>query len=264
MPCGPRHPEVLCFARPMSISRENLGMVFWIIPLCLQPLIALSITLRRLISRFPIFFSYTLLVSARDLILLFFKHNRRMYSWIYFLGEPLAIVLGLAVIYEVLWQLIRPYATLRTLGIRSFWVTVCVALLAGLWILQISQFGQSQFWIDSLVLIERSARFAQVGVLIGFILFISHLGLTWKHYVAGIVVGFGVAAGFQLAVFELRSTQVIPAGTFHLLDSGAYNIAVLVWAIYFLPPRREMEPPPTLPKTDLPRWDEVLRGYLHQ
>ena len=139
----------------MSTVRENLRMVFWIIPLFLQPLIAFSIILRHYITRFPVFFSYTLLVSARDLILLFFRHNKRAYSWIYFVGEPLAIVLGLAVIYEVLWRLIRPYATLRALAARTFWAIVCVALLVGLWMLQTSEFGRTQFWIDSLVLIER-------------------------------------------------------------------------------------------------------------
>src|SRR5690348_2168565 len=102
----------------MSALREKLGMVFWIIPLSLQPFIAVAIALRRQIKSFPVFFLYTLFVAARDLILLLLKRNMRLYSWIYFLSEPLAIALGLAVIYEVLWQLVRPYSMLRILGVR--------------------------------------------------------------------------------------------------------------------------------------------------
>ena len=239
-------------------------MLFWIVPLCLQPLIAFSIGLRRQIRNFPIFFVYTLFVSTRDLVLLFVRHNARMYSWIYFLGEPLAILLGVAVIYEILWQLIRQYDTLRALGMRLFWLSVAVTMLAGLWMFYGSEFGRGEFRMESVVLIERSARFVQVGVLIVFILFISHLGLTWKHYTSGIVAGFGVAAGLQLAVFELRSTQLIAADTFHLLNSLGYNVAVLIWAIYFFSPLSEINELGRLPATDLARWDEILRRYLNQ
>src|SRR5438270_11627217 len=107
-------------------TRQELGIVFWIIPLCLQPLIALAIIVRRLRNQFPLFFLYTLFVSGRDLALLFLRHNTRLYSWIYFVAEPVAIILGLAIIYEVFWQLMRPYQMLRTLGVRLFWMSLGV------------------------------------------------------------------------------------------------------------------------------------------
>ena len=248
-----------------STIEAEWGMVLWILPLCLQPLIALAMVLRGLIGSFPIFFVYTLFVSARDFVLLFVQHNRNIYSWIYFLAEPLAIVLGVAVVYEVLWQFVRPYEPVRALGARLFWGSLAIAGLAGLLMLRTSEYGQRNLWIESLVLLERSARFVQVGVLIVFIFFISQLGLTWKHYAVGIVAGFGVAAGLQLVLFELRSAHAIPSGTFKLLDSMAYNIAVLIWATYFLSPRIETTSPrATLPQSDLPRWDEILRRYLRR
>jgi len=238
-------------------------MAFWIVPLCLQPLIAIAIATRRQVRTFPLFFVYTLFVSTRDLALLFIKHNMRIYSWVYFLSEPLAIALGVAVIYEVSWHQIRSYSPLRSLGIRVFWATLGLALLAGTTMLKTSEFGQEKLWIESFFLLERSARFIQVEILIVFILFISHLGLTWKHYSAGIVAGFGIAAGLQLALYQLRPMKAIADADFYLLMSAAYNIAVLIWATYFLPPRRETQPPSELPKTDLPRWDEILRRYLN-
>src|SRR5262245_48023546 len=130
--------RILCSAQPMSTAREKLGIVFWVIPLCLQPLIALAIVLRRLTRHVQIFFAYTLLVSARDLVLLFVKHDMRIYAWIYWLSEPLAFVLGVAAIYEVLWQLVRPYDTLRSAGVRLFCGSVAVAVLAGLLMLRTS------------------------------------------------------------------------------------------------------------------------------
>lgn len=247
----------------MRTSQQQLGIVFWIVPLFLQPLIALAIIARRKATDFPVFFLYTLLVSGRDLILLFLKPNSRPYGWVYFVGELVTIVLGLAVIYEVLWHLIRPYEMLRALGVRLFWMSLAVAVLMALTMLKSSQFGRTTDWL-SVLLVERSARFVQVGVLIAFILFISRLGLTWKDYTAGIVVGFGIAAGLQLALFELKSLHAISDTLFILLNSAAYNCAVLVWALYFIPQRMQTDVPVELPRTDLARWDELLRRYLNR
>jgi len=249
---------------PMSTVGEELRIVFWIIPLCLQPLIALAIFLRHQTRSFPRFFLYTLFVPARDLVLLFLKRNLPIYSWAYFLSEPLVIALGLAVIYEVLWHLIRPYHTLWTVSVRLFSATLGLAALVGLTMLKTSEFGQTKFWIESLFLVERSARFVQVGVLIVFILFISHLGLTWKHHGAGIVAGFGIAAGLQLALYELRSLGLIEDEYFYLLMSMGYDVAVFVWTIYFFSPGRKADLEIGLPKTDLARWDEILRRYLNR
>lgn len=255
---------VLCSAQPMSTIPEKLGMVFWILPLCLQPLIALAMASRRLIRSFSIFFMYTLFVSTRDLVLLCMRHDRRTYSWVYFLSEPFAIGLGVAVVYEAVWHLIQLYSNVRSVWRRLFWGSTGIMFLAGLTMLRTSEFGRTKFWIDSLFLAERSARFFQVAVLIVFILFISHLGLTWKHYTSGIVAGFGIAAGLQLALYEIRATHGITDSRFYLLMSMAYNIAVVVWTMYFLPPRRESEMRGALPQTDLPRWDVILRRYLRR
>ena len=247
----------------MRTGQQRLGIVFWILPMFLQVLITLAIAARNLIRDFPVFLLYTLSVSGRDLILLFLKPNTRLYARIYFAGEPLTIILGLAVIYEVLWHLIRPYEVVRTMGVRLFWMSTAVAVLTGLTMLKSSQFGRTTVWF-SVLLVERSARFVQVGVLIAFILFISRLGLTWKHYTAGIVAGFGIAAGLQLALFELRSLHAVSDNLFILLNSAAYNCAVLVWALYFIPRRMQTDVPVQLPKTDLARLDQLLRRYLNK
>lgn len=245
-------------------ARYALQLVFWICPLALQPLIALAIVVRRRVRDFPLFLSYTLFVSGRDFALLFLRRNLSLYSWIYWLGEPVAILLALASIYEVLWYLIRPYPTLRLLGRRLFGITLVVAVVAGMMLLKTSPFNRISTSIESARLLERSAWFVEVGVLIAFIFFISHLGVTWKHYAAGIIAGFGIAAGLQLAFVELESLHVIGGNIFVLLKSAAYNCAVLIWAAYFLRPQEQTPAPKELPETDLAKWDELLRRYLQK
>lgn len=235
--------------------------MLWVGPILFQLLIVVVLVVRRLVKDFPIFFSYTFFVLGRDLVLLFLKPNSRPYAQVYFLGEPIALMLGLAVIYEVLWHLIRPYGMLRIIGLRLSWATLAVAVFFCAAMIRTLQFGRTTSWL-SVLLVERSARFLQVGVLVAFILFISRLGLTWKHYTSGIVAGFGVAAGLQLFLFELKTLRAIGNDAFVLLNSAAYNCAVLIWAAYFLPRRTESHPPAQLPSSDLAHLDELLRRYL--
>jgi hypothetical protein len=182
----------------------------------------------------------------------------------YWLGEPLSVILGLAATYEVLWHLLRPYANVRFLGNGLFWLSFAIAFLIGALMLDPAQFARTRIQFESALLLERSARFVQVGVLVVFIFFISRLGLTWKQYAAGIVAGFGTAAGLQLALVELKSLHAVADEPFVLLNSAAYNCAVLIWAIYFVRPPIQVDGTVTLPKSDLPKWDELLRRYLHK
>ncbi len=131
-------------------------------------------------------------------------------------------------------------------------------------ILEASQFRHIAFSIESVTLLERSARFVEVGVLVAFIFFISRFGLTWKHYTAGIVLGFGIFAGLQLALFELQSLHMISDSIFVLLTSAAYDCAVLIWAMYFVPRRMLTDTVRGLPESGLAQWDEVLRRYLRK
>src|SRR6185312_14864063 len=93
-------------AQPMSLSAD-LRTAFWIIPLVLQPLIALSIICRRQTGRLAMFLIYTLFVCGRDFVLLLLRSHKTIYVWIYWVGEPMTVLLGLAAICQVLWQLIK-------------------------------------------------------------------------------------------------------------------------------------------------------------
>lgn len=247
----------------MKISKL-LTLAFWMLSLTLQPLTALGMILHRQVKSFPLFFAYILFVAGRDLALLFIPYNTKLYARIYFGGEPVSILLGLAAICEVFWYLIRPYPMLRRFGIPFFWVNLGTLVVMAYLMLRTSEFKGQIVSTESIVLLERSARFIQVGVLVLFILFISRFGLTWKYHVAGIVTGFGLAAGLQLGLLELRSLSVLQDRTFALLKPAAYDCGVVVWALYFVGKRAPETPAAPLPENQLAKWDELLRRYLRK
>jgi len=237
-----------------------LFSVLWLVPVALQIAIALVMLWRGLARAFPLFFSYTVLVPARDLIHLLFPYPGNRYSFVFWWGDALAILLSLGVIFEVLWQVFRPYPFLRFV-FKLFWIAAGVATASALTLLPTGPRGADRV-LESIMLMERSARVLQLGLLIFLISFMSRLGLTWYHYAVGVAAGFGIYSALDLALLEFRGlVHSVSDTTFALLSSGAYNLAVVVWASYILKTRPET-PVDSLPSSDLGYWNDTLTEHM--
>jgi hypothetical protein len=95
-------------------------------------------------------------------------------------------------------------------------------------------------------------------------LLMSRLGLSWHHYSVGIIAGFGLYSALDLAALEVRGhLHVMTDATFELLKPAAYNLACVIWAVYFLRSWR-VEPVEHLPALNLQEWNAVVGNYLNQ
>jgi|SRR5882724_1463346 len=244
-----------------------ITMALWITPIVVQSVIAIVMLRRRLVVIFPVFFTYSALVPALDMLLLVVRNHLALYYRIYFLGEAISVAFSLGVISEVIWHLIRPYAFLRRFAFRFFWIVAGVAAVLGLILfLSSGQSGQRDPPLETTFLVERSVRFLQACWLIVLILLMSRLGVTWQYYAVGVATGFGVFSGLYLALLELQThLHLISEGTLRLLNSTAYNLAVIIWAVYFVRPRLKMGiVVASLPNTQISRWNEELSKYLNK
>jgi hypothetical protein len=235
-----------------------LTFVLWFLPLTLQVAIAASMLYRGLASQFPFFFSYNLFVPARDLILASVPNGGNLYSAVYWWGDGGAILLALVVIVEVAFHLIGRYPFLLflfkiLLGLAA--IAAMAALASLVWTRGPAGADLALEWI---IYTERSVRFLQVCLLILMIALMSRLGLTWRTYELGIAAGFGLYAALDLILLELRAhLHAVTDNSFVLLRSTAYNLGVLIWAAYFLLPRRR-PPVDRLPDNDLAQWNDEL------
>ena len=236
----------------------------WLVPLILQVAIAAVMLRRKLVRVFPVFFAYTVLVSSREFVLLFLRYGGKAYSLIWFCGEALAVLLGLGVIFETLKYLFPPFLFLR-LVIKSVWILGGVAAVTALLLLVRSHSGTGpDRQLESIILLERAARFLQVCLLMIVIALMSRLGLTWHQYLLGIIAGFGVFSAFDLAALELRGhLHFLSDDAFVLIRPAAYNLAAVIWAAYFLP-SRSRAPVEHLPKDNLKEWNEAVTDYVEQ
>jgi hypothetical protein len=241
-----------------------ITVALWIAPIVIQSIIVIVMLHRKLVEIFPVFFTYSVLVPAREVILLFVRNHPDPYSRIYWFSEAIVVALSLGVIYEVIWHLIRPYSFLRRFAFSFFWIVAAVALGLGLiMFLSSSRSIQPDPLLEIIVMAERSVRFLQACWLIVLVLLMSRLGLTWQHYAVGIATGFGVFSASDLALLELQAhLHLITYETLAVLNSTAYNVAVTIWALYFVASRPRKVIVESLPDTEIARWNEVLSEYL--
>lgn len=245
------------------ISSHMATSVLWFAPLAMQCVIAVVMLCRGLVAQFPFFFSYTVLLPARDAVLFFLPYPGNTYSSVYWWGDGVAVLLALAVIFETTSHFVRPFPFFR-LFLRVLWIVIGVAgavALTLLWADGPNGVGRAFEWI---VLLERSARFLQVCLLIVATALMSRLGLDWHHYSVGIAAGFGVFAALDLALLELRAhLHVLSDAAFVLLRPAAYNLGVAIWAFYFLRPQGG-KPVGGLPGTDLANWNNALTEHVNK
>jgi len=241
-----------------------ITVALWIAPVIIQSIIVIVMLHRKLVEIFPVFFTYSLLVPAREVLLFFVRNHPDLYSRIYFFSEAIVVALSLGVIYEVIWHLIRPYPFLRWIAFKFFWIVAAVALALGLiMFLSSSPSVQPDPLLEIIILAERSVRFLQACWLIVLVLLMSRLGLTWQYYAVGIATGFGLFSASYLIMLELEAhLHLITYETLQLLNSTAYNGAVAIWALYFVPSRARKVIVESLPSTEIARWNEVLSEYL--
>ena len=249
--------------RPMSFF-HLLTMTLWVLPLVLQAVIALVMLRRKLVTSFPIFFSYTVVVLSGETALLFLKNPSTIYRLVYWCKDALAVLLCLAVIFEILGHIL-PSSPLIGFVLKSIWIFGGMAGVAALLMLVLTRGGPGADRVfEFIFLAERSARFLQACLFIVVIALMSRLGLTWRHYSVGIAAGFGIYSALALAGFELRGhLHLVSDATFALLNSAAYNIAAFIWAFYILQswPETAVE---RLPNVNLAEWNEAVGGYINQ
>lgn len=236
----------------------------WIPPLVLQAVIALGMLRRGLVKRFPLFFSYTVVVFSGEIVMLFFKPNTNPYALIYWCTEILAVLLGLAVIFEILRHILPPRSSPRFV-LHFVWVLAGLFAVTALLMLVLAKPTTGNYSMFEVVMLgERSVRFLQASLLTVVIALMSVLGITWQHESLGILAGFGVYSTVALAAYEFGPyLHWISHTAFGLLNTGAYNVAVLIWASYILRPKRPAVVD-QLPDAHLAEWINTLNDDVDQ
>ena len=235
-----------------------IDYVFWFSASALQLGVLVVMIRRGLHREYPYFFNYTLLRVLSDVVLfVMHKQSYTLYYFSYWLSAALSALISFAVLYEIFQHAFRPYEALRDLGVILFrWSALVILLVAGMWAATSGHPAQEGSITNAILLVERSVRLMQCGLVFFLLLFSEYLGISRRNLLFGIAVGFGLFASVNMLVASgLSHAGVVHVSVLRWFNSGAYTLSALIWLGYtVLAPARSTAPA----AIRTPEWNSAL------
>jgi len=215
---------------------RQLDYILW----CAGPLMQLGVLVamyRRGLHRdYPYFFNYALLQVVSDPVLFVIqRHSYTLYYWSYWVSTALSALLSFAVLQEIFHDAFRPYEALRDLGVILFrWSTLVVLLVGVMWAMTAARSSQLDLFTNGIFLVQRSVCLMQCGLVFFLLLFGKYLGISRRHVLFGIALGFGIFASVSMLVAAAASSHAtfVLASVLSQIESAAYDFAVIIWLGY--------------------------------
>jgi hypothetical protein len=235
---------------------------FWFGSPAIQALIAVIMVRRNLRRDYPMFFNYTVFqVISHVVMFILFHCSYNVYYCGYWTTSALGIFLGFAVIREIFLVSFKPYEALREFGEMIFsWCLLVLVIIAVLIAFMQGSADDGRIYL-ALTTGERSIRILQCGLVFFIFVFSRYLGISKRHPLFGIALGFGCFACIEMIALLLYDQYTaISLVTMRTTISGAYFASVVVWLGYSLAPApsRRTE---VIPQSD--RWNYALSNIMH-
>lgn len=216
-----------------------LQYVLWFSAPLLQVGVLIFMYRRGLQRDYPVFFNYTILQVLTFLFLAAAQaYSYRAYYFGYWTTVALNNLLAFAVLQEIFRDAFRPFEALRDLSVILFrWSALVVMLVVGMSAITNSNSMQVDTVTDTILLLERNVRIMQCGLVFFLLLFSEYLGISRRHILFGISVGFGFFAATNMLVATAMShSTVIKRSTLSEINSAAYVVACVIWLGYVWSP----------------------------
>ena len=208
--------------------------VLWLASAFFQVGVLLALFRRGLHKEYPFFCNYTILQVVSVIFLLFVQKSQSLYYYGYWVSSALVVLISFAVLQEIFKEAFRPYEALRDLSVILFrWSVLVLVLVGGMWaITTIHSDGRDS--ITAVVLLaDRCIRLMQCGLVFFLLLFSEYLGISRRHVLFGIALGFGLFASVHMLVATgMSHPNVLSATVLRRFNCAAYDLAALIWLCY--------------------------------
>ena len=235
-----------------------LDYVFWCAAPILQFGVLVAMYRRGLHREYPYFFNYTVLQVLNEPVLFVFqRYSYPMYYWGYYVSVALSALISFAVLQEIFHEAFRPYEALRDLSVILFrWSALLVLLFGVMWATTKTESSQVDTITNGILVVQRSVRLMQCGLVFFLLLFSEYLGISRRHVLFGIALGFGIFASVSMLMLAAVSHGTfVRVSILRQINSAAYVIAALIWLGYTaLAPLRR----PALAAMRSPEWNSAL------
>ena len=249
---------------------RHLGMFLDItVPVILGGM-ALIIFRKHLWKEFPAFTAYTCFHAVKIPLVFYLQHRPNAtyapYFFAYWITEAIGAVISLCVVYEIYGHVFRRYEGLRHLGNVLFqWAASILVLIAVVVGASGYAYNFLDRWIVGILVLKQSVILIKLGLVLFLFVFASYFKLRWPHYLFGIAAGLALYASCDLArqLVEFHYGLSLTAAL-GLVNSIAYNCAVLIWLSYLLTEKAESAGGLQFGGTELQRWNAALLQMLNR
>jgi len=249
----------------MTFGHPFLVYSLWLMSPIMLGAVAVRMAREGARREFPMFFNYCVYYAGTITGLLLVQYFGKYvhYFYAYWATNAVGALFGIAVIYEVFTSAFRSLHGLRHLGALAFkWIAVlCIfgAVLLGL----SNQPVHGRVLLSSVLNIERTVRFMQIGLLLMLFTASKQIGMSTRSRAFGIALGFGVNASVTMFISMLAEKSLTHVFLLSVLNSLVYVLSMSIWATYFFLPALK-ESPVILPVTSpLVRWNEAALAFGH-
>jgi len=210
----------------------------------LQLAILVCMYRRRIHESYPAFFYYILLQVLSDPFLTLARGQRWDYTYYYGYWATTCVGVGLSffVLQEVFRDAFRPFEALRDLSTILFrWAALVLLLVAGMaWLSAVTTSNSSNpdLITSTILMVDRNVRVMLCGLVFFLLMFSEYLGISRRHVLFGVAVGFGFfSAMHMLVATALSHPTILHRNTLTLINSAAYVISCIVWLGYVAHPK---------------------------
>lgn len=216
---------------------QTIDYILWWATPVIMTAIAVCMYRRRLHRAYPFFFNYVIFAVA-SFAIEFSLYKTANFFYIYWTLSALSIVVGFAVLLEVFKDAFRPYEALRDLSIILFrWCALVVLLVSAMWAVTSWHGSQVDNIRDAILLVDRSVRMMQCGLVFFMLLFSEYLRISRRSAVFGISIGLGFYASVKMLVLTAATHQtLLPKAALSRISSVAYVVSMLIWLVYAVMP----------------------------
>lgn len=208
--------------------------VLWLASACFQVGVLVALFRRGLHKEYPFFCNYTILQVVSVIFLLFVQKSPYFYYYGYWVSSALCVLISFAVLQEIFKEAFRPYEALRDLSVILFrWSILVLVLVGGMWAITTIHSDQPNFIHAVVLQADRSVRLMQCGLVFFLVLFSEYLGISRRHVLFGIALGFGLFASVHMLVATgVSHPSVLSATVLRRINCAAYDLAALIWLGY--------------------------------
>ncbi len=252
----------LVFCAPQGMHLHWTEYVMWFGTPAMQAAIAVIMLRRNLRREYPMFFNYNVFQVISHLVMfVLWKWSYNAYYTGYWTNSALGIFLGFAVIREIFLVSFKPYEALREFGEMIFsWCLLLLVIIALLTAMMQNDPSYGRLYI-ALLTGERSIRILQCGLVFFIFMFSHYLGISRKHQLFGMAVGFGTFACVEMmSILLQKQYALISAYTMRITISATYFFCAAVWLGYYLAPIPDRRAE-VLPQSE--RWNLALSNIMN-